>query len=148
MDWNADPELKAIRDEFIASLADRRSSLAKILNALGASGPGVPVFGPALVDLQFVAHKLGGTAESYGFPTLTLVASCLDEYLDRFVKDPALAERSELERIVGFGRFLDEVVASAQGGDDPSAFVGDGRTEELITASGVDRSLLRLPKGN
>ena len=119
LDWDNDPELKAIRDEFIASLAERRDQIA----GAAASLKGAASASRADLDtVQGVAHKVAGTAASYGFPSLTRAGEVIDDYLDLFLADGAPAGKvpdaafvSELAAMLA--RFLDEALKSRK--DDP-----------------------------
>jgi hypothetical protein len=124
MDWESDPELKAMRDEFVASLAGRR----KLLDG-GA------------VALQFTAHKLAGVAESYGFPTLTRVGEAIDDWIDHVGGPAAAAASPLLERA---GKLLDEALSEAsRAGRDPERFGSDPRLAELTSAGGSPLSAAR-----
>ncbi len=126
LDWENDPELRAIRKDFCDSLADRRRLLAQVISALrdGRCEP------QTLERLQSIAHKLAGTAESYGFPTLTRICEALDDFLD------AAGPSAEAGRILEFAMLADDAIAASQGGDDPSAFETDARMRKLISAVG------------
>lgn len=78
MDWDGDPELKAMRDSFLVSLEPRRDQLEAWLTSLAMSP--TP---DAVAGVQYVAHKLAGTAESYGFATITRIGLALDDLIDR-----------------------------------------------------------------
>lgn len=69
--WERDPELKALRDEFIASLPDRMASL-RLFPGIGEVAP----------ETRQVIHRLAGVAGSYGFPALSRLAGALDDVLD------------------------------------------------------------------
>lgn len=142
MDWDSDPELKAIRDEFLASLTDRRKMLA-ILGTELEDAESDEARRSVLIELQNLAHKLGGTAESYGFPTVTVAACCLDEYLERLMSDISGIGNEDYEMARGFARLLEDIVSAAQNAGDPRSFLEDERTEELIRLSGVDRTSFR-----
>ena len=86
MDWNSDPEMKAIRDEFIASFDDRLEILRKGVAQLKSGDA------EALKNIQYVAHKIAGTAESYGFPSLTRIGALIDDLLDKWEKAGSTAD--------------------------------------------------------
>jgi HPt (histidine-containing phosphotransfer) domain-containing protein len=106
-EWETDPELKAMRREFVASFDGRRAAIEAALPALraGAAGMGAvdSVGGGAFVDalrgVAQIAHKLSGAAETYGFPTLTRACAAYEDWFDRRESghDPrAAAEGAEL----------------------------------------------------
>ena len=111
IDWNADTELKAMRDEFIASFAERRRALAVALRTRDVK------------EVQFVAHKLAGAAATYGFPTLSRIGGALDDALDSgFLGQGDLPE---------FTALLDEALSEAAKSGDPSLFAQDPRLRKL-----------------
>jgi len=133
LDWENDPELKAIRDEFVQSLADREKALNEALASLADDPAG------GLRDIQHVAHKLAGTATSYGFPTLTRFGELIDDRLDTLFSTSAgggeLAKEAEVAR--KYAPTLAEGLkrSHASGKDDPSILATEG-AKSLISAGG------------
>jgi len=81
-EWETDPELKAMRAEFVASFAVRRVALESLLSVLRAGRGADASFEEALKNMHVIAHKLSGAAETYGFPTLTRASSALEDWVD------------------------------------------------------------------
>ncbi|MGZ3699149.1 MAG: Hpt domain-containing protein [Bdellovibrionota bacterium] len=101
MDWNADPELKKIREEFIDSFAERSRMLTRLVQELRGGGPRPE----ALAEACSIAHKLGGAAGSYGFENLGRVAGWVDD---------ALSEaRAATPELVKFLSLLEELLSFA-----------------------------------
>jgi len=91
VDWKNDPELRALWEDFVGSLPDRRKKL------LAATDPN---------EMQIIAHNLAGVAETYGFPNLSKTAAELDDFLAlelqkiRLGKIPHLISRSSETSLV------------------------------------------------
>ncbi|MCC7440075.1 MAG: Hpt domain-containing protein [Bdellovibrionales bacterium] len=118
LDWDGDPELKAIRDDFVKSLSDRSEILRVALSQLADDAPG------ALRDIQQVAHKLAGTAASYGFPTLTRIGEMIDDRLDEIFSSNRgmTALNEEATRAQGYVAVLEAALREgAAGRDDTGA---------------------------
>jgi HPt (histidine-containing phosphotransfer) domain-containing protein len=126
-EWESDPELKAMRAEFVASFAERRKALETHAAALARESPGSRAWGEASEGARGVAHKLAGAAETYGFPTLTLASSALEELLETG-REPAQAAL--------WTGLLSEMLAAAQRrGKDCGEFADDPRLKSLKLAS-------------
>ena len=121
MDWVNDPQLKALRDEFIASFAERREGLAGALEHLAES----------LTDVRFIAHKLAGAAGSYGFQSLTDAGGALDDLIT------LCPEKSrDLESLRQATELLLEMISEALSTrEDPTRLRADKRYVELIFAA-------------
>jgi chemotaxis protein histidine kinase CheA len=78
-EWESDPELKAMRRDFVASFAARRAAVEAELPKLGRGGENDAA---ALQAIRHVAHKLAGAAETYGFPTLTRACAAFEDWFD------------------------------------------------------------------
>jgi HPt (histidine-containing phosphotransfer) domain-containing protein len=81
-EWESDPELKAMRADFVASFKERRLALEALAPALASGGPGQAAFDGAFRGVGAIAHKLAGAAETYGFPTLTRASAALEDWVD------------------------------------------------------------------
>ena len=81
MDWQSDPQLRAIRQEFIESLPDRRSQIEHALELLRAESNSKRRSEHAQA-IAFVAHKLAGTAGSYGLQDLTDRAALVEDHVE------------------------------------------------------------------
>lgn len=127
MDWESDPELLRIRNEFIESFVARRS-------AFTAFAAGLERGDDVIADFRIAAHRLAGAAESYGFPTLTAIGELVDELLTAIIDGkagPAAPGASGLASLAGL---MAETIASAYASrNDPSAFGSDARVAKLRT---------------
>jgi HPt (histidine-containing phosphotransfer) domain-containing protein len=78
MDWDNDPELKKMRDEFIDSFRSRHDEIRKLRYA---------------DEIARHAHRLAGAAESYGFPHLGDAAAKLEDWIGSENYDPSRLEK-------------------------------------------------------
>lgn len=69
-----DPRMDALRQRYAASLADKRAALVEAWEAWRASGDSTA----RLRALAMLAHRLAGSAGSYGYDELGASASALD----------------------------------------------------------------------
>ena len=82
IDWNSDPELRALRDEFVASFVERTRLLEAVMSRLRPLGSSPVALGEGLADgLHVIAHNLAGAAPTYGFERLGEIASRIDDLL-------------------------------------------------------------------
>lgn len=99
MQWNSDPELRSLRNEFIGSFEGRRQTLLTNFTLLRDSGTVSAKTGPAF-EIRVVAHNLAGAAGSYGLDGLGRIATALDDYL-------VLSEDEvSVERLLEFTKLL------------------------------------------
>jgi HPt (histidine-containing phosphotransfer) domain-containing protein len=129
-EWEKDPELRAMRAEFVASFEGRRQALAAFTPGLGQGGPGDPGYEEALKGVVAIAHKLSGAAETYGFPSLTRASSALEDWyhLSRPTdRDPGSAAL--------FAALLSEMLSRTQErGKDVQELLSDSRFARLLAA--------------
>jgi chemotaxis protein histidine kinase CheA len=127
MGWESDPEFGKMREDFILSFTSRREALVGPLDKL--KQPIDPVKAKELMSgARIAAHNLAGSAESYGFPTLTKVAGAVDDVLFFCVGI------TDVERVASFIRLLDAMLAFVQErGADPAQFCEDPRMADLIS---------------
>ncbi len=125
IDWESDPDLKNLRDDFISSLKGRLEKIIlvqeEILN-LGISSE-------RIYEGQIIAHSLAGIAETYGFPILTLIAAKLDDFLDFCSKNYPTHEILEFMNLLELA--LKETV---KGGIDSRILLEDVRMKRLTFA--------------
>jgi CheY-like chemotaxis protein/HPt (histidine-containing phosphotransfer) domain-containing protein len=104
MDWQShpfddDPELKALRDDYAASLPERIGALADVWQRLGQAG-----WEPeAATQLMRRAHDLSGSAASYGFPSVSMLARQVEQDLKQLHtldEPPSAGVRSRLGAMV------------------------------------------------
>lgn len=106
-DWNSDPELKALRDDFVLSFERRRELLAAVIQEMGrAGGAEVPAATGVALELRIIAHNLAGSAATYGFDGLGRFTGLLDDYL-------SLVGNVSTKRLVIFGAELDRLLKCA-----------------------------------
>lgn len=79
-EWESDPELRAMRKEFVASFEGRKHALDQVAERIRAA---VGELEPAIREAEVIAHKLAGAAETYGFPTLTQAAAGYEGWVAR-----------------------------------------------------------------
>lgn len=87
MIWNRaligdDPQVEALCHRYIASLADKRQALQEARQAWRTSGDG----DASLRALAALAHRLAGSAGSYGFDALGNQARLVDELADQVLE--------------------------------------------------------------
>ena len=70
MDWESDPELIQIRSEFIKSLSERAVALKNCCDTILKVG----LTDDTVRELAFIAHRLAGIAETYGFSVVGNIA--------------------------------------------------------------------------
>jgi len=66
-EWDTDPDLRELRDGFLASFPERIRVLGEAVSAK---------------EVQHVAHKVAGVAGSYGFSLLTELGLAIDRAMD------------------------------------------------------------------
>jgi len=126
-EWETDPELIALRAEFVASFEARRRGLETALPALRGEGA---EFAAAFGKVVEIAHKLAGAAGSYGFGALTQAASAFEDWagLRESGHDPDIAR-------AGVELMIEMLERSAAVGKDVTEFVDDPRLRALQNAS-------------
>ena len=132
-EWENDPELKAMRAEFVASFAGRRETLSAQSLVLARGKSGDPEFESALKTALGVAHKLSGAAETYGFPLLTRASAALEEWCG----NPDLKIRSGADASLFAGLLVEMLAQTQQRGKDSSEFASDPRLQKLESAVGA-----------
>lgn len=131
MDWDSDPELIAIKHDYIKSLAERRVGLQKLIDFFNHSPPtALELLDERKKEFQFIAHKIAGTAESYGFPTLTYICSLIDDALD----GPA---KLSLGTLSDWSQLLDTALEASGRGKDPQNIKEDKRITTLKEAAAL-----------
>jgi len=121
LDWEGDPELQAIRKNFIDSLEDRKRHLMECLLAWD------PTHLDQVQAVQDVAHKLAGTSGSYGFPILGRVGELLDEWADRWKLWPDGLSGREVGDLLVF------CLEKAQRNQEDASILNESLVLELIS---------------
>lgn len=128
MNWDSDPELKALREDFIASFIDRRAELIALGNRLATASTERETL---MAELSGVGHKLAGAAESYGFELLTEAGAALDDYF-ALTKPAALNTSQAKQAIDLLAEMLERSLAMRKDADE---FRRDPRFVELTCAA-------------
>jgi hypothetical protein len=106
-DWN-DPELKSLRDDFVASFEKRREALAVIVQTLKPLAVGeILADTGAGFDLRVVVHNLAGSAATYGFVEIGRFSGDLDDLL-------SMGKGISADRLVSFARELIRILEVGQ----------------------------------
>jgi len=82
--WETDPEMKKMKEEFVASFADRKAILEKCLDRLSdliLKSDNESEIDLITLEIRVVAHNLAGIAENYGFSELGTQATIIDDEL-------------------------------------------------------------------
>jgi HPt (histidine-containing phosphotransfer) domain-containing protein len=116
MDWDTDPELKAMREDFIGSFRERRAQLEAALKKSDFK------------EVVFIAHKLAGAAESYGFAILTEAGSALEDWFEH--AQPSGTEAAEAGTVL-----VELLLAAERDRSDPAGFRSDKRFQKLLAAA-------------
>lgn len=132
-EWESDPELRAMRADFVASFAERRLALEALASALRQAD--APAFDEAFKRVGAIAHKLAGAAETYGFPTLTRASSALEDWVN--THGPAHAASKEVGAFAELlARLLAKTQSAAKDADDLVSDPAFARLESLARAGG------------
>ena len=97
-DWDSDPEMKTLRDEFVESFGKRADALKKLLPVFRNAGKGqLSTDNGAALEAKVIAHNLAGAAPTYGFESIGRRAAELDDFLSLGHSLPAyeILQRSE-----------------------------------------------------
>jgi len=124
MDWESDPELIQIRSEFIKSLSERAVALKNCCDTILKVG----LTDDTVRELAFIAHRLAGIAETYGFSVVGNIAEKLDGWLSssEIYKQPP----KEVVRCVSFlEEALHRVIETES---NPQEMLEDQRMRDLI----------------
>ena len=82
-------KIKALRDEYEAKLPDRLRELDAVFNQLPPED-GAGESRPALENLMALAHKLSGSAGTFGFMALGVAAEKLENACQAYLDQPGL----------------------------------------------------------
>ena len=125
LDWESDPELKVLLEEFMAAFQERRAMLLPVI-ALSEQGMDSA---STRRTLQFVAHKIAGVAATFGFPALSDLGGEIDFFMHGALQPDGNVSPSTLASIA---RLLDEAMADAEATrKDPAAFLADPRRKQF-----------------
>ena len=114
-----DLEIKALREEFVQSFSDRRNLLLAYIKELSQSTESHPHWKELCEKIQFIAHKLAGIAESYGFSVISQITTGIDDYLDR-----KTCRQTDLLLMIAL---LEEALKKSMSGVDPVELKQDPR---------------------
>jgi DNA-binding response OmpR family regulator len=82
--WETDPEMKSMKEEFVASFSDRKAILRKCLARLSdliIKSDNADTIALITLEIRIIAHNLAGIAENYGFSELGSQAVLIDDEL-------------------------------------------------------------------
>jgi len=82
--WETDPEMKSMKEEFVASFSDRKAILRKCLKRLSdlvIESDSSDEIALITLEIRIIAHNLAGIAENYGFSELGSQAMLIDDEL-------------------------------------------------------------------
>lgn len=127
MDFDADPELKALRDEFMKSFAERKQKLIELEKKLHTE-----ISVAVLQEIKFIAHKLAGILGSYGFPVLGKFAELIDDKF--FDENDGDTIKLPSEILKGCVRLLIEGLTVAEKGQDSLFLETDERARKIISS--------------
>jgi HPt (histidine-containing phosphotransfer) domain-containing protein len=129
-DWESDPAFVLIKNEFIATFQTRLKELKDLhLNRLSEheSEKNINHF-------EMLAHKLAGSAASYGFPTLTRIAGAIDDLLSTKKWIWIAGKNDSFPE--SFILLFEEALSWAdQNRCDPIEYLTDPRMQDLICVS-------------
>lgn len=126
MDWDSDPELKKIRLEFIDSFLQREKELETFLSNYEQKSSL-----ETLKSIQQVAHKLAGSAESYGFPALGEISGKMDDFFLEILEGTSGEISKKVKRIKSLSELLSEALKFCAHGQDCEWLLNDDRFKEM-----------------
>jgi hypothetical protein len=101
-DWDSDPELKTLRDEFVQSFGKRAEALKKLLPVFRSAGNApLSADNGAALEAKVIAHNLAGAAPTYGFDSIGRRAAELDDFLSLGQSLPATKILQLSEALLG-----------------------------------------------
>jgi HPt (histidine-containing phosphotransfer) domain-containing protein len=89
----SNPAFRAVLDRFKVRLGENRQRLGQLDGAIAAGAQGV------FTEIQQIAHRLGGSAGTFGFDQLGVTAMELDRLLSKEGREPE-AVRAQLRRLL------------------------------------------------
>lgn len=119
--WEQNSELRALREDFIASLPAR---LTRIRPA--------SLNGEADPETRAEIHRLAGVAGSYGFPTLSQIAAAWDDALDFPGVARACLSDGGTAGVVLAGALRRAILAALASRSDPDAIRAEPEVAEAI----------------
>lgn len=135
MDWESDPELKKLREDFIASLQERCSILRQAIRDIShesaeAASEAAEFTETPQSRIRVLTHKVAGVAGSYGFDTLSRIGAALEEWM-------VLTHLENVEEFLSYTRLLEEALTwSIEHQNDPAHLLEDPRWQTL--SSGLE----------
>ncbi len=106
-----------IRDEYLQGARDQLGTIAELAERLVASGDDEA----AIEDLRRDAHRLRGSAGSFGFPQASVVAAELEEAAKQWLEHPANGVDDRGAAARGFVRRLAAALFTKQASTPPPA---------------------------
>ena len=99
------------RDEYLKGARDQLGEIAELAERLIAAGDDTA----AIEELRREAHRLRGSAGSFGFPQATVVAAELEEVAKKWLSEPASSVGTRGAAVRGFVRRLAAALFTKQG---------------------------------
>jgi HPt (histidine-containing phosphotransfer) domain-containing protein len=109
-DWENEPGFDALKEEFVLSFVERRRRILEALANWGAVGSSEIEKETALAIIQREAHKLAGSAASYGFDALTDAARALEEWLGEAARGGAPDIAALSVRVAPLAQMLEKAI--------------------------------------
>lgn len=127
---------RKLRTEFLAWLADRVSEingrLADTMTAMAGDAPtrdASPPGSAALLAILRDAHNIKGTAGSFGFPTVSVIAHRLEDYIDA-------TETISTETLSNIGTYTEKMLHIARQAGEPPEEMCRAILRDLPTPAG------------
>jgi len=124
--------LAALRATFADSLVERLADLDAALDVVDSSDDWEKT-GPALEEIEGIAHRLGGAGTTFGFPDISRIGKELEELAEALRKAGVLPTAEDRECLHAMAGALHE---SAKKGPVPEA--GEGGGAEDLPAAGPE----------
>jgi len=120
-----------VRDEYLQGARDQLGAIAEVAERLIAAGDDTA----AIETLRRDAHRLRGSAGSFGFPQASVVAAELEEAAKRWLEHPGngVADRGQAAR--GFVRRLAAALFTKQAASPSPAPAAPSRPPDLAAPS-------------
>lgn len=89
----SNPAFQNVLSRFHQRMARDRDRLAQLSDAMGADSPDV------LVEITDIAHRLGGSAGTFGLPQVGATAANLEQILKQGCREPVVV-RAQLQDVL------------------------------------------------
>jgi CheY-like chemotaxis protein/HPt (histidine-containing phosphotransfer) domain-containing protein len=120
-----------VRDEYLQGARDQLGEIAELAERLVAAGNDTA----AIEELRREAHRLRGSAGSFGFPQATTVAAELEDVTKRWLSEPANGVNTRGATARGFVRRLAAALFTKQPPPTPEPSVFAESVPEAVVAT-------------